>query len=58
MISASEGKKFADVISKVTKDIKELGPFTDYQKMNSEFTAFISEQPLIKNELVNEKEIV
>lgn len=37
-ISASEGKKFAEVIMKVTTDIKKLGPFTEYQKMNSEFT--------------------
>ncbi len=42
-ISASEGKKFADVVSKVTEDIKALGPFTAYQKMNSEFTAFFPE---------------
>ena len=38
-ISASEGKKFADVIAKVTNDIRALGPFKEYQKMNSEFTS-------------------
>ncbi len=58
-ISASEGKKFADVIEKVTKDIKALGPFTAYKKMNSEFTAMFPEMPEADKEIViKEKETV
>ncbi len=58
-ISASEGKKFADVIAKVTKDIKTLGPFTAYKKMNSEFTAMFPEIPEADKEiLIKEKETV
>lgn len=37
-ISASEGKKFAEVVTKVTNDIKALGPFENYKKMNKQFT--------------------
>jgi coenzyme F420-reducing hydrogenase delta subunit len=55
-ISASEGKKFADVMSKVTEDIKALGPFTDYKKMNSEFTAFFSEEPSFEKEIEYKEE--
>ena len=54
-ISASEGKKFADVVSKVTEDIKALGPFTAYQKMNSEFTANFPEETADK-EIINKIE--
>ncbi|MBS1552811.1 MAG: hydrogenase iron-sulfur subunit [Bacteroidetes bacterium] len=58
-ISASEGKKFADVIAKVTKDIKTLGPFTAYKKMNSEFTAVFPEiQEVVKETIIKEKETV
>jgi len=31
-VSASEGKKFADVISEVTEDIKQLGPLQSFKK--------------------------
>jgi coenzyme F420-reducing hydrogenase delta subunit len=37
-ISASEGKKFADVVKKITNDIISLGPFKAYQEMNEQFT--------------------
>ena len=58
-ISASEGKKFADVILKVTKDIKALGPFTDYQKMNSVFTAEFPEAKSLQEEsIIKSKENV
>ncbi len=50
-VSASEGKKFVDVVTKVTNDIKALGPFVSYKKLNDEFTA---EFP----EAVNEKDVV
>ena len=36
-VSASEGRKFAEVVAEVTKDIKELGPnrlFTDERQGN------------------------
>lgn len=58
-ISASEGKKFADIVAKVTEDIKALGPFNEYKKMNSEFTAFFPELAIseISNES-KEKELV
>ena len=51
-ISASEGRKFADVITKVTEDIKAMGPFTTYKKMNSEFTMEFPEVPSEKQEPV------
>jgi F420-non-reducing hydrogenase iron-sulfur subunit len=58
-ISASEGKKFADVVSKVTEDIIAMGPFTDYKKMNAEFTAFFPEEADdAKNIVIKEEEIV
>ncbi len=57
-ISASEGKKFADVVSKVTEDIKALGPFTAYKKMNSEFTAMFPEEPADKEIVIKEEETV
>lgn len=38
-VSASEGKKFVDVVTKVTNEVKALGPFESYKKLNDEFTA-------------------
>jgi len=29
-VSASEGKKFADVITEITKELKEIGPQQSY----------------------------
>ena len=43
-ISASEGKKFADVVTKITNDIKMIGPFKGYQEMNRQFTTEFPEQ--------------
>lgn len=31
-VSASEGKKFADVITEVTKDIKKIGPLKSFKR--------------------------
>ena len=31
-VSASEGKKFADVITEVTEDIKKIGPLTSFKR--------------------------
>jgi coenzyme F420-reducing hydrogenase delta subunit len=31
-VSASEGKKFADVITEVTEDIKKLGPLKSFKR--------------------------
>ncbi len=42
-VSASEGKKFVDVVSKVVNDVRELGPFKGYKELNSEFTAALNE---------------
>lgn len=36
-VSASEGKKFVDVVSNVTETVREKGPFAQYQKINKEF---------------------
>jgi coenzyme F420-reducing hydrogenase delta subunit len=36
-ISASEGKKFVDIVNEVTNVIKEKGPFEKYAKINREF---------------------
>jgi len=36
-VSASEGKKFVDVVSNVTETVRAKGPFTQYQKINKEF---------------------
>jgi len=33
-VSASEGKKFADVIKEVTEDIKEIGPMQQLRRTN------------------------
>ncbi len=41
-VSASEGKKFVDVVSKVVNDVRELGPFNGYKELNSEFTAALN----------------
>jgi len=43
-ISASEGKKFADVVTKITNDIRMIGPFKGYQEMNRQFTTEFPEQ--------------
>ncbi|KAA6351860.1 hypothetical protein EZS27_000809 [termite gut metagenome] len=49
-VSAAEGVKWADVVNKTVADIRELGPYTDYQKA-SEFLAGN------ENELVKETEV-
>lgn len=36
-VSASEGKKWVDVINEVTDTVRKEGPFTGYQKLNKEF---------------------
>jgi coenzyme F420-reducing hydrogenase delta subunit len=36
-VSASEGKKFVDIVKEVTNVIKEKGPFEKYAKINREF---------------------
>lgn len=36
-VSASEGKKFVDVVSNVTETVRGKGPFAQYQKINKEF---------------------
>jgi F420-non-reducing hydrogenase iron-sulfur subunit len=36
-VSASEGKKFVDIVNDVTNVIKEKGPFEKYAKINKEF---------------------
>ncbi len=33
-VSASEGKKFAEVVTKVTEDIRKLGPIQQYKREN------------------------
>jgi coenzyme F420-reducing hydrogenase delta subunit len=33
-VSASEGKKFADVITEVTQEIKKIGPLKHFKKEN------------------------
>ena len=38
-VSASEGKKWVDIIDGVIDDVRALGPFEDYQKMNKQFSA-------------------
>jgi coenzyme F420-reducing hydrogenase delta subunit len=37
-VSASEGKKWVDVINEVTDTVRNKGPFINYQKLNKEFT--------------------
>lgn len=37
-VSASEGKKWVDVINEVINTVREAGPFEGYFKMNKEFT--------------------
>ncbi|MCX7959379.1 MAG: hydrogenase iron-sulfur subunit, partial [Deltaproteobacteria bacterium] len=37
-VSASEGKKWVDVINEVTDTVRNKGPFVNYQKLNKEFT--------------------
>ncbi len=36
-VSASEGKKFVDVVSNVTETVRAKGPFVQYDKINKEF---------------------
>ena len=36
-VSASEGKKWVDVINEVIDKVREVGPFKKYQKINKEF---------------------
>ncbi len=35
-VSASEGKKWVDIVNGVIDKVREAGPFTPYQEMNSE----------------------
>jgi len=51
-VSASEGKKFVDVVTKVTNDIRALGPFESYKLINEEFTAQFPETPVNENEVI------
>lgn len=37
-VSASEGKKWVDVINEVTDTVRNKGPFNHYHKLNKEFT--------------------
>ncbi len=37
-VSASEGRKFADLITEFTENIKQLGPFTQYDKLIKEMS--------------------
>ncbi len=37
-VSASEGKKWVDVINEVTDTVRNKGPFNNYHKLNKEFT--------------------
>lgn len=37
-VSASEGKKWVDIVNGVIDTVRTAGPFTGYQKMNAEFT--------------------
>jgi coenzyme F420-reducing hydrogenase delta subunit len=34
-VSAAEGAKWADLINRVTETIRQLGPFTEYHKLNA-----------------------
>jgi coenzyme F420-reducing hydrogenase delta subunit len=36
-VSASEGKKWVDVINEVINKVREVGPFKKYHKINEEF---------------------
>jgi len=33
-VSAAEGKKFADVVKKVTEDVREIGPMQHFKRRN------------------------
>ncbi|MCX7944555.1 MAG: hydrogenase iron-sulfur subunit [Deltaproteobacteria bacterium] len=37
-VSASEGKKWVDVINEITDTVRTKGPFVNYQNLNKEFT--------------------
>ena len=39
-VSASEGKKWVDVINEVIDKVREVGPFKKYQKINKEFVLY------------------
>ena len=51
-VSASEGKKFVDVVTKVTNDVKAMGQFKAYKDLNDEFTAKFPEP------VTNERKII
>lgn len=36
-VSAAEGAKWADLVNSTVKEIRELGPYTDYQKLTPEY---------------------
>jgi F420-non-reducing hydrogenase iron-sulfur subunit len=58
-VSASEGKKFVDVVSKVVNDVKAMGPFKSYDDLNSEFMTKFPDMPDIdKNMIIKEEEAV
>jgi F420-non-reducing hydrogenase iron-sulfur subunit len=42
-VSASEGKKWVDVVDGVIETVRKEGPFMEYQKINHEFTIPIKE---------------
>jgi coenzyme F420-reducing hydrogenase delta subunit len=37
-VSASEGKKWVDVINEVTDTVRRAGPFSEYHRLNKEYT--------------------
>lgn len=50
-VSASEGKKWVDVVNGVIETVRKQGPFTDYHKINAEFALPADE--LVNEELLN-----
>ena len=55
-VSASEGKKFVDVVTKVTNEVKALGPFESFKKLNDEFTAKFPEPAANAEVIMNGEE--
>jgi len=55
-VSASEGKKFVDVVTKVTNDVKAMGPFKAYKDLNDEFIAKFPEPVLSEKEIIMSEE--
>lgn len=55
-VSASEGKKFVDVVTKVTNEVKALGPFESFKKLNDEFTAKFPEPSANAEVIMNGEE--